>query len=230
MNRSLEVCLIGLSLIAGVVAVGPGAAQTLQKGVSVVMAPTTNAIPMSEADNESAWIVTVVRDGTLYFGTDQVTVARLEEKMKVTPRNRQAKLYIKADARAHFADVERVLQVGKAMLFESAVLLTSQPEQPAPGKIVPPKGLEVLVGATHPAEAIILQVLNHGEPKPTVLVDNADVSIDVLQNTLGRMLRNRHSDVVVLKADGSLAFAQVARVIDACRGAGVKVVVEKPEV
>jgi len=224
MNRSLEVCLIGLSLIAGVVAVGPGAAQTLQKGVSVVMAPTTNAIPMSEADNESAWIVTVVRDGTLYFGTDQVTVARLEEKMKVTPRNRQAKLYIKADARAHFADVERVLQVGKAMLFESAVLLTSQPEQAAPGTIVPPKGLEVLVGAPS-AESIVVQVSKSGQASASLTVNGASVSDSALPGTLRSMLQNRSEKVVVVKGDGQLAFAQVAHVIDVCRSAGAKVMV-----
>jgi biopolymer transport protein ExbD len=228
MNRMLEVCLAGLILVAGLMVANTAAAQTLQQGISVVMAKTQNASPMPEADNADAWIVAVTPNGDLFFGLEPVTPERLLDAMKSRPRNRQAKLYIKADARAPFRTVEKILEVGRTVFFEALVLLTSQPEQAAPGTIVPPKGLEVTLG-TPPEGAIAVQVLNSGGPKPAVLVNKADVSIDVLQDTLGRMLQNRNERLVVVKASGALSFAQVAHVIDACRGAGAKVAVDTTE-
>ena len=70
------------------------------------MATTSNATPMPEADNKGAWIVAVSGSGQLYFGTQAVTPEALFEEMKSHPRNREQKLYIKADARAPFAKVK----------------------------------------------------------------------------------------------------------------------------
>lgn len=229
MNRTMEVCLAGLMLVAGVVAANEAAAQTLQKGISVEMAVTRNAVPTPEADNADAWIVAVVRDGALYFGTDKVTFAGLAEAMKSRPRNREQKLYIKADARAPFTDVENAMEAGRAASFEAVVLLTSQPEPAAPGKVVPPKGLEVLVTPPPGAESIVVQVSNYaGQARPRLLVDNADVASDVFPSTLGRMLgrmrQNKSEAWVVVKAAGTVPFQQVAHVIDVCRGVGAQVV------
>jgi len=230
MNRILEVCLAGSILVAGLVAANTAAAQTLQKGVSVEMAMTANATAMPEADKADAWIIAVTAEGRLYFGAEPMTAAGLADKMMRTPRNREAKLYIKADARAPFTDVEKVLQAGRTVWFDAPVLLTSQPEQvAAPGTIVPPRGLEVLVGAPASAEAVVVQVLDSGETKPDVRVNGADVNVDVLQWTLGRMLQNHNERLVVVKAAGTLQFAQVAHVIDLCRGAGVRVAIGGPE-
>lgn len=229
MNRILEVCLAGLMLVAALVTANKATAQTLQKGISVQMAGTHNAAPMPEADREDAWIVTITADGKLYFGVDPVTPAALADKMMRTPRNREAKLYIKADARAPFAGVEKVLEAGRAVYFEAPILLTSQPGQAAPGTIISPKGLEVTVGAPPESEAIIVQVRKSDGSKPTVLVNNADVSIDALQNTLGQMRANSKVDWIVVKAAGTLSFARVARVIDACLGVGARVAVARPE-
>lgn len=228
MKPSLEVCLVAVTLATGVVLAKPSPAQTLQKGINVEMAVTNNAAPMPEADNTDAWIVTITADGNLYFGVEPVTPEGLADKMMRTPRNREAKLYIKADGRARFADVESVLETGRAVYFEAPVLLTSQPEQAAPGTIVPPKGLEVMVGAPPENEVIIVQVRNSGGARSTVFVDNSDVSIGVLQNMLSRMHSNRKIDWIVVKAAGALPFAQVARVIDACLGAGAKVAMARP--
>jgi biopolymer transport protein ExbD len=229
MNRILEVCLAGSMLMGSVVAANEAWAQALQKGVSVEMAVSANATAMPEADKQDAWIIAVTADGRLYFGVEPMTAAGLADKMMRTPRNREAKLYIKADARAPFADVQKVLQAGRTVGFEAPVLLTSQPEQVAPGAIVPPKGLEVLVGGPSSGEAIVVQVLDTGETKPDVRANGADVNVDVFQYTLGRMLQNRHGRLAIVKAAGTLRFAQVAQVIDACRGAGAKVVVDGPE-
>jgi len=226
MNRVMGVIMI---FVAGTLFAQTPNSPPLQAGIAVVLAPTANATPMPAADDENAWIVAVAREGALFLGTEKLTPEGLAEAMKKRPRNRGLKLYIKADAGAAFSDVEKVLQTGRAVGFDAPVLLTSQREQAAPGTIVPPQGLEVLVGPLSSTEAIVVQVLDTGESKPDVRVNGADVSVDVLRNTLGRMLPNSNERLVVLKAAGTLRFAQVAHVIDICRGAGVEVAVGGPE-
>ncbi len=220
MKHVLEVCLIAAALTASQ---SGAAAQTLQKGVSVDMAVTSNALPMPEADSGEAWIVTVSENGSLYFGTGPVTVDTLTEQMRIHPRNRQEKLYIKADARAPFTSVERALEAARADLFQSVVLLTSQPEPAIKGAIVPPNGLEVLLDATSSAEPVWVQLVNSGQAASTLKINHADVSSDALQDTLDRLLQNRSEKLVVVKADGIVPFAQVAHVIDISRSAGAKV-------
>ena len=124
MKSLLYVCLIALASVSNAMS---HTGQVLQKGVSVAMVVTNNASPMWEADRADAWIVTITENGNLYFGVDPVTPESLMEAMKSRPRNREQKLYIKADARASFADVKRVLEAARADLFQTAVLLTSQP-------------------------------------------------------------------------------------------------------
>jgi len=230
MKCLLCVCLAGaLGVVADLALSNVMQSPPMQKGISVQMAVTNNAVPMPEADDANAWIVAVVRDGSLFFGTEKVTPLGLADEMKTRPRNREQKLYVKADARAAFADVRRALQAGRTVWFEAAVLLTSQPEQAAPGRMVPPKGLEVLVGVPSSAQSIVLEVSRSGLPSPRLTVNGAEVSEAALPETLNRMLQNRSEKIVVLQADGQLPFSQVAHVIDVCRGTGVKVAVDMPE-
>jgi len=200
-------------------------AQTpaMRQGVSVQLAPTSNATPMPEADSEDAWIVAVAADGKIYFGTEPVTPASLVDEMKARPRNRDAKLYIKADARASFGDVEKVLNVAKPDLFESAVLLTNQNETSALGKLVAPKGLEVLLTSA-PSDAVVVEVHNSAQSRPSLKVNHREIAASNLQAALNQSLQNRTDRVVEIKAEGSLPFAQVAQVIDACTSVKAKVV------
>ena len=101
---------------AAAIATGAIVAQTiaqtpaLQKGVSVQMAVTNNATPMPEADKQDAWILAVTATGQVYFGTEAVSAEQLSEEMKTRPRNRNAELYVKADARAPYASVKKTLE------------------------------------------------------------------------------------------------------------------------
>jgi biopolymer transport protein TolR len=75
----------------------------LQKGISVDMAKVNNPTPMQDADKEDALLVSVMRDGTVYFGADKVTADSLGGKVKDRLTNRTNKMvYVKADARAHY--------------------------------------------------------------------------------------------------------------------------------
>jgi biopolymer transport protein ExbD len=226
-------CLLSVSLATLVVAANfyltsPAQTPELRQGVSVQMAATTHAAPYTAADDADAWIVAVTSDGKLYFGTKFVTPEQLMEEMKSHPRRREQKLYIKADARAPFGDVEQVLEAGRAAFFEAPVLLTSQSESPAPGTVVPPKGLEVLVGSPAASDAIVVQVSDDGRQGATVKINNQQISSAALPNTLVQLLQHRSEKAVVLKADGRLPSADVVQVIDACRAAGAKIVLAAP--
>jgi biopolymer transport protein TolR len=117
----------------------------LQKGISVDMAKVNNPTPMQDADKEDALLVSVMRDGTVYFGADKVTggVDTLTGKVKDRLANRNNKeVYLKADARAHFGNVVQVVDAVRAAGVDDLGLLTDQrkstpnapPTAPTPGQ------------------------------------------------------------------------------------------------
>jgi biopolymer transport protein ExbD len=199
---------------------------TLQKGVSVQMAGTSNATAMPAADNDGAWIVTIGADGKLYFGADPIDAEGLTNDMKIHPRNRDAKLYIKGDARVAFSSIEKVMEIGRAAYFESAVFLTKQNETSALGKMVAPQGLEALLTSA-PSDAVVVELRNSGQP--SLKVNDQEIAPSSLQTALNQSLQNRSERTVEIKADGSLPFAQVAQVIDACASVKAKVVLTPAE-
>jgi biopolymer transport protein ExbD len=232
MNHLLEVCLFALtlatSLTPSVAAQSATGAQTLQPGVSVNLAVTSSAVAMPEADNQDAWIVAVSADGSLYYGIDPVTPSDLADKMKSRPRRRDQKLYVKADARAPFAEVRKVLTAAHEVDFNTAVLLTSQSESPARGAMVPPKGLEVQIGPHSNAATIVVQV-NPGQPSPTFEVNDRRIPAAGLEDTLRRLRQNRSDMPVLVKASGPVSFAPIVQAIDACHSIGAKVMLSTPE-
>ena len=219
----LSVALIFATLL---IAERTSNAQELRQGISVHLASTKNAVSMADSDNQDAWIVAVTADGSLYFGIDRVTVASLADEMKRLPRNREQKLYVKADARAPFADVERALTAGHEVAFESAVFLTSQPEALAPGTMVPPKGLEVLLDPL--SNSIGVQVSNGGREGTTLKINDQQIPAAALQTTLTQLLQNRSEKVVAVNAEGQLPFADVVHLIDVCRSTGAKIALATP--
>jgi biopolymer transport protein ExbD len=229
MKCLLSVCLAVLAETAIVAMGGSGQAPALQKGISVQMATSSNAVPMPEADNENAWIITVTTDGRIYFGPDRVTTEGLAEQMKIRPRNRAARLYIKADAGAPFSSVRQALSAARVDLFDDVVLLTSQPVAAQTGAIVPPtivtqtivppKGLDVWIGSEAGPNPLTVQISSEQE-SIILKVNHEAVAPAELQGRLGRLFDNRAGRIVVLRASGQVPYAQVVHAIDACRGAG----------
>jgi biopolymer transport protein ExbD len=229
MNRLLPVSLIALTLTVGTSSKMVAQTPALQKGVHVELASTSNAAPMPDADNANAWIVAVTENGAVYLGTDTITPAALADEIKSRPRDREKKLYIKADARTPYAEVMRVLEAARAAGVAAPTLLTGQQESPAPGTIVPPKGLDVFLDARSGSGSIIVQVLSSGQQSPILRINHQTVSWEALQSTLTQAFQNRSDKLILLNADGQLSFAQVVRVIDMCRSKGAKVVLVTPE-
>jgi biopolymer transport protein TolR len=210
------VCLFASTLATAAVLMAVAQSPALQRGVSVQMAATNNAAPMPDADNQNAWIVTVAADGSLYFGIDPVTSEDLADQMKARPRNREQKLYIKADARAQFASVKAALGSARSSNFEDVVLLASQPESHASGTMVPPKGIEVQLGA--PASGAIVVHLSGS----TVTINGRRVNSQELGSTLKDLLHS-HARVVQVEANDAAPFGDVMRVIDEAHAAGATV-------
>jgi biopolymer transport protein ExbD len=235
MNYLLEVCLV-VTLAAGVrPAIGAKSqaitAQTMQKGISVQLPVTSNAVAMPDADQEDALIVSVTDDGSVYVGVDPISPAALAEKFRDALSNRtERELYIKADARTPYANVVKVLDAMRTAGVEAPNLLTAQRDWSGPGTLILPKGLEVLIGPPLPAgsEAIVVQVLNSEHQRPALKISNEPVRRATLQSRLRQLLQNRSENVVHIQADATLPFASVVDVIDVCHSTGVKVVVVAP--
>ena len=82
----------------------------LQKGISVDMAKVNNPEQMPDADKEDALLVSVTRDGKVYFGSEQTTIDNLTNKVKDRLANKADKrVYVKADMRARFGSVVQVV-------------------------------------------------------------------------------------------------------------------------
>jgi biopolymer transport protein ExbD len=236
MKCLLSVCLIALlaaTVVHGVerpAEASQNSAQVLQQGVSVKMAGASNAQPMPEADELDAWIVTVSASGQLYFGVDPLTPAALQQRMIRTPRKRGQRLYIKADARALFASVQRALEAASGAEIDSPVLLVSQHISSKPGEMVEPEGLEVwLDGAANSGAKTVVEV-NSAQGSSTVKVDDQEIPFAALRDHLTQLVQSRKENAILLRVDGRSRFWDVAQVIDACRAAGAKVVVAMPVV
>jgi len=99
----------------------------LQKGISVDMAPVNNPEQMPDADKEDALLVSITKDGKVYFGSDQIQVDNLTQKVKDRLANKQDKrVYVKADMRTRFGGVVQVVDNVRAAGVDDLGLLTDQ--------------------------------------------------------------------------------------------------------
>ena len=219
--------LLGIVLLAAV----SMNAQQLQQGISVEMAPSRYAKAMPAADQLDAWIFTVTADGKLFFGITPVTSEGFANEMVHASHHSHQNLYIKADARARYSDVESALKAAHALEADAPVMLTAQQQTPAPGKIVPPSGLEVSIASG--ALTLHRSPRNwnfSGDGSAALNLNNQSIEWDALQGHLKQLFQGHSENVVRLKAAGSLHFADVAHAIDISRSTGAKVVLAMPTI
>src|SRR5690349_18567512 len=100
----------------------------LQKGVSVDMAKVNNPEQMPDADKEDALLVSITRDGKVYFGSEQVQdIGSLTTRVKDRLANKADKrVYVKSDMRARFGSVMQVVDSVRAAGVDDLGLLTDQ--------------------------------------------------------------------------------------------------------
>jgi biopolymer transport protein ExbD/biopolymer transport protein TolR len=104
----------------------------LQNKVNVDLAKTDNPLPMPDADKEDAIVVAVTRDGQIYLGQDKVQSAdlgaRVREKLGDDEKKKQ--IFVRADARAKFLDVENAIDDVRSAGVDSVGLLTEKRQSP----------------------------------------------------------------------------------------------------
>jgi biopolymer transport protein TolR len=110
----------------------------LQKGVSVDMARTENPSQMPDADKEDALLVAVMRDGSIFFGSDKIPVDQLTSKVKdkLSSKTGDKRVFVKADARAKYGAVVDVVDNVRSAGVDELGLLTEQrkPTMAPPGQ------------------------------------------------------------------------------------------------
>jgi len=113
----------------------------LQKGVSVDMAKVNNPEQMPDADKEDALLVSITRDGQVYFGSDKTPVDSLTGKVKDRLANKADKrVYVKSDMRARFGEVVKVVDAVRAAGVDDLGLLTDQKKTNTPPPPPPAAG------------------------------------------------------------------------------------------
>ena len=104
----------------------------LNNKVNVDLAKTMSAVPMPDADHEDSVKVSIVRDGRVYLGANQITLADLGPKAQTLLENKPNKtVYIRADARARYGIVMDAIDNLRTAGVDEVAFLT-EPEQNAP--------------------------------------------------------------------------------------------------
>jgi biopolymer transport protein ExbD len=226
MKNLLALCSVALMLFAGLRPSVAAQTEPLQQGISVQLAIANNAAPMRDADSIHALVVTVTDSGSVYFGIEPTNAAALTEKIPSHLSDQDRKLYIKADARTQYASVEKIFDAVRTAGVDAPVLLTTEPEWAPPGKIVGPRGLEVVVdpSAASGPNLTAVELLSSGKKRPTVKINDRKISWAHVHSALTQSFKKNPDKLVVIKADEIMPFGQIVSVIDTCRATGATVV------
>ena len=99
----------------------------LRPGVPVDLARTANPITMSEASKPDALILSVMRDGKMFLGSESVTSEALIQKVRDQVINRANKtVYVRADARARYGSLVAAVDDLHSAGIDQLGLLTEQ--------------------------------------------------------------------------------------------------------
>ena len=150
MNHRVGTYLVSLMMSAipgAVLAQQPAGNVPLQRGVSVQMAVTRNAVAVPNADTRDALVVALTSDGTAYLGADRLPTPALADTVRSLLSTRTEKtLYIKADARVPSARLIEVIDAVQKSGVQGVTLLTAQQDAADQGnRPVSPKGLQMRV-------------------------------------------------------------------------------------
>jgi len=125
----VDVCLVLLIIFMVIT-------PMLQNKVSVDLARVDNPTVMPDADKEDAIVVAVTRNGDVYLGQDKVAPSELGAKVRDELTDKPGKqIFVRADARAKYLDVENAIDDVRTAGVDSVGLLTEKRTAPgAPGE------------------------------------------------------------------------------------------------
>jgi len=99
--------------------------------INVDLASTAHAKPLPSALKEDAINVAVTRNGSLYFGDDRVPAKELAGLIRSAyEHGSERKVYLKADARARYADVKATLDLIREAGIQNVALMVEQTRPP----------------------------------------------------------------------------------------------------
>jgi biopolymer transport protein ExbD len=199
--------------------------------VAVFLAKAENAVPMPDAGQEDAIVVAVVRDGAVFLGQDKVDPAQLGSYIRDKLASKTDKtIYLRADARAKYRDVENVIDAIRSAGAEEVGLLTQRKEDSqledrvwTGNPLLKSVGLEVFIpsppktparGSSPPDRAIVLHVIYRPNAAPAYTINAADVAHAELQSKLSAIFSNRAERVMFVEGDDNLRFSDIANAID----------------
>jgi biopolymer transport protein TolR len=107
----------------------------LQNKVNIDLAKVTDPTAMPDADKEDAVVVAVTRDGKVYLGQNQISMADLGPKVADMLQNKTDKeIFMRADARAQYSSVMEAIDNCRTAGVDQVGLLTErrQTNQPPP--------------------------------------------------------------------------------------------------
>ncbi len=101
----------------------------LNNKVNVDLARTISAVPLPDADKDDAVKVSIVRDGRVYLGANQISLADLGPKAQALLENKPNKtVFIRADSRARYGVVMDAIDNLRTAGVDEVAFLT-EPEQ-----------------------------------------------------------------------------------------------------
>jgi biopolymer transport protein ExbD/biopolymer transport protein TolR len=97
----------------------------LPPGYRIQLARANYSLQMPDADKEDALLVAINKEGIVFFGNAQITPAELAPKIRerITP-GRDQRVFVKADARAHYKVVVEVVDNVRSTGVSELGLLT----------------------------------------------------------------------------------------------------------
>lgn len=107
---------------------GPSLVVVDRKYLPVDMARTQHALPKPLALREDAIIIVITRDGSIYCGNARVTLNYLSEAIRdAVLGGAENVVYVKADARAKYGDVQAIYDRIQAAGVKNITFLTESP-------------------------------------------------------------------------------------------------------
>jgi biopolymer transport protein ExbD len=206
--------------------------------VAVALAKAENAVAMPDAGRDDAIVVALVRDGAVFLGPVKVDPAQLGSRIRDNRTDRTGEtMYLRADARAQYRDVEKVIDAMRSAGAEEVGLVTQRKVDAQlenslwiGNPLLKSVGLEVSFpspaktparGSSPPGRTIVVRVIYRPNAAPAYKINAADVAHADLQSRLNEIFANRAERVMFIKGDDNLNFSDIAEVIDIGRASNV---------
>jgi biopolymer transport protein TolR len=132
------ICRIDVSAFAAVMFalvamfLAPAAVVDVHTHMPVDFAKVGHPVAMRSADRDDAIDVAITRDGQVWLGRDHVLLESLPQTIRErVSQGAERKVYIRADARARYGTVTRVLEGVRSAGIENIAFLVDERKLPA---------------------------------------------------------------------------------------------------